>query len=114
MASGVQELGITDALMTTVALNSGLGDREWLQAVADHFDPGDVALAATSLTLTWAAVREGSPHDLIAALLAAHDSAPDPRCERTGQERQSLAALECLVREGFVAGDADGWLLCIP
>jgi hypothetical protein len=108
-------LGITEAHMATVSLNFGLGDREWLQAVADHFEPSNnVALAATSLTLTWAAVREGSPHDLVVTLLASHESPTDPRFAPTGQERQNLAAFERLVRDGFVVRTADGWLLRVP
>ena len=110
----VQELGISDARMATVSLNPGLGDREWLQAVADHFEPSNVALAATSLTLTWAAVREGNPHDLIATLLASHDSPADPRRELPGKERMNLAAFKSLLRDGFVVRAADGWLLRIP
>ena len=100
--------------MASVSLTPGLGDRQWLQAVADHFEAGNIALAATSLTLTWAAVREGRPHDLVATLLASYDSPADPRRELAGKERMSLAAFESLVRDGFVVRAADGWLLRVP
>lgn len=99
--------------MRQVSLSFGLSDREWLQAVADHFEGNSVALAATALTLTWAAVREVRPPALVRALLNARESV-DPRCELSGRERQNLVAFERLVSDGFVTRDVDGWLLRVP
>src|SRR3954464_15272065 len=100
-------------MLRQVSFDAGLGGHDWMQAVADHFEQGNVSLAATALILTWSAERGELATGLVGVSLSSYGSA-DERREAPGVERQNRAVLEALIREGFVARTADGWLLRTP